>query len=57
MKKTAFTVRFQVDQLNKLKNVCSKSIGEKMKVGILFTTIFLYCLLTNVFQYKDKFGM
>lgn len=24
-------LRFQVDQLNKVKNVCSKSIGEKMK--------------------------
>ena len=26
------TVRFSADNWNKLKNVCSKQIGEKMKV-------------------------
>ena len=26
------SVRFRADNLNKLKNLCSKTIGEKMKV-------------------------
>lgn len=28
----SFTGRFTADNLNKVKNLCSKSIGEKMKV-------------------------
>ena len=28
-------VRFQADELNKLKNLCTRSIGEKMKVRCL----------------------
>jgi len=30
-------VRFQADELNKLKNLCTRSIGEKMKVRCLWT--------------------
>jgi hypothetical protein len=30
-----FLARFDADNLNKLKNLASKIIGEKMKVGIL----------------------
>ena len=30
----SFSARYRADLLNKLKNVCSKAIGEKMKVSL-----------------------
>ena len=35
-----FLVRFQLDNWNKLKNACSKEIGEKMKVTFVHLYIF-----------------
>lgn len=37
----SLTGRFTADNLNKVKNLCSKSIGEKMKVQKL--QIFVLC--------------
>ena len=36
-------MRFESDNWNKLKNLCSKTIGEKMKVFII-----LNCVMNNV---------
>ena len=39
----SFLVRFDADNWNKLKNLCSKTIGAKMKVIIAILYIDLVC--------------
>ena len=47
LKRLFFLARFNADEYNKLKNMVSKVIGEKMKVCILFyfSTTFLGFML------------
>ena len=50
LKRLFFLARFNADEYNKLKNMVSKVIGEKMKVCILFyffTTFLGFMLLVG----------